>query len=459
MHGRPAPQETEQSRASHPRASRGKGHIGRIVVGSITAGLVGAITLVAGPFAGAREHVITGSVLLTFALAWAALAFLSERRTDQPQRWAKAPAAFMAVAGATILAVAPTGNALGWVWPPALVALVIWMIARSRRALHSRTRAWVVYPVFATLLLSAIGGGYETYRETVDPSASPMPGRLISVGDHKLHINCTGTGSPTVVLEPGLGEPSPAMGWIAPKVTTTTRVCVYDRAGRGWSEASAEPRDGVETATDLHTLLARAGEQGPYVLAGHSAGGLYVLNYAHLYPDQVAGLVLLDSMHPDEATRIKSYSQFYEMFRRVSAALPSLSRLGVGRAIYATGYDGLPARSRDDERAFLSTPRDSRSLRDEFSVIKTAMHQAGALHTLGHRPLVVLTARKGAEPGWTALQNQLAALSTNRVHRVLANAEHSMLTEDERTAAHSSHAIRRVVLAVRTGTTLNRKVH
>ena len=157
-----------------------------------------------------------------------------------------------------------------------------------------------------------------------------MAGRLVDVGGHKLHIDCTGTGSPTVVLEPGLGEPSTAMAWIAPDVATTTRVCVYDRAGRGWSESAGRPQDGVEVATDLHTLLERAGERGPFVLAGHSAGGIYVLNFAHLYPEQVAGVVLLDSMHPEQYTKIAGWPAFYEMFRRASAVLPSLSRFGIG---------------------------------------------------------------------------------------------------------------------------------
>ena len=317
----------------------------------------------------------------------------------------------------------------------------------------------MLYPVFALLLLSAVGGTYETYRETVDPNAYPMPGRLVSVGDHKLHIDCTGTGNPTVVLEPGLGEASPEMGWIAPAVATTSRVCVYDRAGRGWSQATSSPRDGVQTATDLHTLLDRAGEHGPYVLAGHSAGGLYVQNFAHLYPNETAGVVLLDSMHPEQATRISSYSGFYEMYRRATGIMPTLSRLGIGRLIVQAAYDGLPARSRDEERALQATPRADRSTRDEFSKIKTAMHQAGALHSLGNRPLIVLTARKAAEPGWSALQNELAALSTNSIHRVLPDAEHSMLTEDKTTAAQSSDAIRQVVLAARTGTTLTREAH
>ena len=135
-------------------------------------------------------------------------------------------------------------------------------------------------------------------KESIDATAYPPPGQLIDVGGHRLHLNCTGSGSPTVVLEPGLGEVSPAMGWIAPVVARDTRVCVYDRAGRGWSDPADGPQDAAQTAADLHTLLDRGHIPGPYVLAGHSFGGLYVLTFAATYPDQVAGLVLLDSTAP-----------------------------------------------------------------------------------------------------------------------------------------------------------------
>ena len=432
-----------------------RGHLGRIVAGSLIGGFVGALVVVAVPFAGGTEADITGSVLLTFAGAWFALAMLSQRWTDQPQRWALVPAAFMAVAGGVVLGAAPTGNELGWVWPPVVFALAAWMIGQSRRHLHSRTRTWIVYPVCVALALSCLGGAYETYRESADHLV--MAGRLIDVGGHKLHIDCSGTGCPTVVLEPGLGEPSAAMAWIAPAVAATTRVCVYDRAGRGWSESAGYLQNGIDVATDLHTLLQRAGERGPFVLAGHSAGGIYVMNFAHLYPEQVAGVVLLDSMHPEQYTKISSWPAFYEMFRRASAVLPSLSRLGIGRAMYATAYPGLPARARDEERAFWATPRHGRSVRDEFSQLRTAMREARSLKTLGDRPLVVVTAQKDAEPGWAAAQDELAALSTNSVHELLPSATHSMLTEDHDTAARSSRAITEVVNAVRGKTALTGK--
>jgi pimeloyl-ACP methyl ester carboxylesterase len=442
---------------SEPQLSApNKGRIGWIVVGSLVGGLFAAISVVAGPLAGAQEHVITGSVLISFAIGWAILAFFSTKRTNQPQRWAIAPAAIMGVSGIFILLVAPTGNELGWVWPPGLALLTIWMIVHARRTLRSRTRVWVVYPVFAALTMSAIGGFYETTREAAEASSYPMPGRLITVGDHRLHLNCTGKGSPTVVLEPGLGEPSTAMAWIASNVANTTRVCVYDRAGRGWSESASASQDGVQTATDLHTLLQRAGEPGPYVITGHSSGGIYVMNFAHLFPQQIAGVVLLDSMHPEQYTKIAAWPAFYEMYRRVSAILPSLSRFGVSRVIAQSSYADLPERARNEERAFLSTPRHNRSVRDEFSQLRTAMAQAGSLNSLGERPLIVVTAQKEAEVGWMAAQDDLAALSTNTVHRIETDATHSMLTENEAMAQQSSRAITDVVNSIRTGAPLPR---
>src|SRR5690242_18207099 len=145
------------------------------------------------------------------------------------------------------------------------------------------------------VVLGLVGAVYESAAEAADVRAYPPPGQLVDVGGYRLHINCTGTGSPTVVIESGWGDMSAAWGWVQPEVAKTTRVCTYDRAGMGWSEASPEPRVAREYAKELHTLLANAHETGPYVLVGHSMGGFTVLVYAHDYPDDVSGLVLVDS--------------------------------------------------------------------------------------------------------------------------------------------------------------------
>ena len=128
-----APSDVTDSRGPvDSEAAPARGHIGRIVAGSLIGGLVAAIFIVAVPLAGRTEAVITGSVLLTFAASWFALATLSQRWTDQPQRWALVPAAFMAIAGVVVLVFAPTGNELGWVWPPVVMALAVWMIVHAR---------------------------------------------------------------------------------------------------------------------------------------------------------------------------------------------------------------------------------------------------------------------------------------------------------------------------------------
>ena len=181
---------------------RSRGHIGLIVAGSMAAGLILAVVLVALPFIPGRENVLTGVVLLAFSSGWALLAVLSVRLTDQPQQWAVAPAAFMAVAG--LISLLPPGSVVqdvfGWVWPPLLLGLVVWMIIRARRQLRSRSGHWLLYPVLAVLMLASIGGGYETVREYLDAKTYPMPGQLVDVGGHRMHIYCTGSGSPTVVL-------------------------------------------------------------------------------------------------------------------------------------------------------------------------------------------------------------------------------------------------------------------
>ena len=142
--------------------------------------------------------------------------------------------------------------------------------------------------------LMLIGAIYELAAETADAQAFPPPGQMVDVGGYRLHLNCSGSGSPTVVIDTGWGDSSAGWGWVQPEVAKTTRICTYDRAGMGWSEASPEPRTAREFAKELHTLLANANEPGPFVLVGHSLAGYTMRVYAHDYPEEVAGLVLID---------------------------------------------------------------------------------------------------------------------------------------------------------------------
>lgn len=424
-------------------------HIGRIVTGCLVGGLVVALTLVLGPVAGAQEHVITGTVLLTFAASWALLATLSMRWTDQPQLWAFAPGTFVGLAGAALLVFAPNGevvDALGWVWPPLFLALLAGTVVRVHRDLHSRARMWVVYPLLGVYALCALGGGYETVREALDRRIV-APGQLVDVGGHRLHLRCAGSGTPTVLLESALGETGGYWGWISPAIASDTRVCVYDRAGRGWSDPASLPQDGVAVATDLHNLLDRAQVPGPFLLVGHSSGAQYVRIFAGRYPEQVAGMVLLDGQPAEAFDGLPSYPAFYSAFHRIYAVLPTLARLGVGRVLVQADLD-LPAAARDVQRVHHASARHYRSLRDEFEELPTALAQARSFQSLGDRPLVVVTASQDPQAGWLPLQDRMATLSTNRSHRVVPYT-HDGLVTDETAARTSIGAIRDVVHAVR----------
>src|SRR5437762_148920 len=334
-------------------------------------GLVVSLVLVVGLFGGAQEHVIMGTALLGWALGWALLAVLSTRWSDQPQRWAIVPAWLMAVAGAGLLVFRPDANAmnlLGWVWPLALIALAGWMTVQAHRSLHSLARQLVLYPLFVGLVVAGVAGSYETIQEQVDRSATAMPGHLVDIGGRRLYLHCTGSGSPTVVLVSGLAETSIYWeGWIAPAVAQNTTVCAYDRAGQGWSDPPASPQDGAAVATDLHTLLANAQIPGPHVLVGHSTGGAYARVFAARYPDQVAGMVFLDSQPNEAFTGLPDFPSQYSIIRRATALFPTLARLGVFRLVNQFASDPLPVPTRDEERAAVSTASLNRIQRDEFA--------------------------------------------------------------------------------------------
>jgi pimeloyl-ACP methyl ester carboxylesterase len=406
--------------------------------------------------AGAAEPVVTGSAMLGFGLGWAMLAALSVWRTDQPQRWALVPAAYFTIVGAALLLFSPGDGALsllGWAWPPLLLALLAWVVVRARRHLRSWTRPLVLYPVLVVLALSAAGGAFETVAESAD-AGQAVAGRMVDVGGHRLYLACSGTGSPTVVLENGLGEHTSSWAWIVRNVALDTRVCVYDRAGQGWSESAAGPQDGVQVAADLHTLLERAAVPGPYVLAGHSVGGTYALIFAARYPRQVAGMVLLDSSTPRQFTALPDYRAAYASGRRLSALLPPLARVGLLRLAAGGGSGGLPPQARSQELALAVTARELSRQGVEWAELPAVFAQAQTLTGLKGMPLIVVTAGRGQQTGWPAAQARLARLSTNSLHRTVAAADHTALLYSKAISANSSQAIRDVVGAVRTGTPL-----
>lgn len=128
----------------------------------------------------------------------------------------------------------------------------------------------------------------------------PPPGLLVDIGGQRFHLNCTGHGSPTVLLENGLGDFSLIWSLVQPEVGAFARVCSYDRGGYAWSDPGARPRTFAQLALELHTALARAGVGGPYILVGQSYGGLVVRGFYRAYPSEVRGMLLVDAVHEDQ---------------------------------------------------------------------------------------------------------------------------------------------------------------
>ena len=211
-------------------------------------------------------------------------------------------------------------------------------------------------------------------------------------------------------------------------------------------------QDGAQIATDLHTLLQRGQVPGPYVLAGHSFGGLYVLTFAARYPDEVAGMVLVDSTAPASAanpgTPLPGAGGSSDGMSRVSALVSTAARLGLARLYAQSDFGSLPPRSRDEVRASVATASTLRSTIDEYVQASASIEEAAALRDFADKPLIVLTAGSGHDAAWSAAQNRMATLSTNSVHRIVTGALHEDLITNEEDAAVTTQAILDVVSSV-----------
>jgi pimeloyl-ACP methyl ester carboxylesterase len=259
------------------------------------------------------------------------------------------------------------------------------------------------------------GTVYESVNEASDVRAYPPPGQLVDVGGYRLHINCTGAGSPTVVIDAGWGDWS--LGWsrVQPGIAATTRVCTYDRAGMGYSEPGPLPRNAGQFAKELHTLLQRAGIPGPYVLAGHSMGGLTVRVFAHEYPAEVAGIVLIDSMSPGQARQPAAATGALPVSQSRGLSLPVLlARIGLVRLVTGPGSgQELAPEARQAYEAVGSGTRAVQAWADEGNGMPASLDQAGAVTSFGNVPLIVLSRGLDPDPEWRKLQAGLLQLSSN----------------------------------------------
>jgi pimeloyl-ACP methyl ester carboxylesterase len=305
--------------------------------------------------------------------------------------------------------------------------------------------------LLALLFFSTI---YSAYADHRDASRFPPPGKLIALGDHQIHIDCAGQGSPTLVLESALGGPSPLWQPIKDKLVPSARVCSYDREGIGWSTDSGRLRSAQGFASDLHQALAMAGERGPFVLVGHSVGGMLVLNYARLYPQDVAGVVLLDPTHPEQFAEGSEQWHDHQQALPIFRSGPVLSRLGLLRfGLWMTDRLKplpLPQQTREEYIGLASTPKAANAMKSEAVALFQLCRQSAELPDLGDKPVLVLSAARTLAEGFPVrYHEQMAHLSTRGVHRVVPDASHSGIVLKPGSAQVSADGIREVVDAVR----------
>src|ERR671911_444611 len=267
----------------------------------------------------------------------------------------------------------------------------IWRIGKALLAL-----------VGALLALAVAGAIYQAIATELAERAYPPPGEMVDVGGYSLHINCVGQGSPTVLLDAGSGGFSAQWVRVQRQVSGTTRVCAYDRAGMGWSEMGPDPRDARQISSELHTLLSEDGIEGPYVLVGHSFGGMYMQTYAARYPDEVAGVALVDSSaQADQFGQRPEARDGHEPPKQKNAVVPRLVRLGVslparlGVIRLLSELDPaspeLPPQQREQIDALTPSTRQFTTFVLEFLAPTQTLRPASP-GSLGNKPLAVVTA-------------------------------------------------------------------
>ncbi len=291
---------------------------------------------------------------------------------------------------------------------------------------------FIGFIVGAVVSLPALAGSlYQSFSERRDLHLHPIPGQLVDVGPYEMHIHCTGSGSPAVILDSGLGDTYISWRKVQPPTAQFTRVCSYDRAGLGFSYYNRHSSTSKDFAKELHTLLNNAGVAPPYVLVGHSLGGFDVRLYATLYRSEVAGMVLVDSSHPEQQKRFPpALNDMDATWLREQEFFEFTMPFGIPRLL---GFCGNDAEVRAAECNF-------HSVREAVAELKSVSESAAQVATagsLGDLPLVVLSHDpdkpqpdlpedlvKPTNDAWQQMQEELAHLSTRSTHVIAKNSGH-----------------------------------
>jgi len=297
----------------------------------------------------------------------------------------------------------------------------------------------IIMPTWTSLLVAAL------LTQNVAPSDPPPLGKLVDIGGYRIHLNCTGKGKQTVILSPGAGDFSFVWSLVQAKVSGFARVCSYDRAGSAWSDPGPVPRTMRQEAYEVRSALQRAKEPGPYILVGHSLGGLVMRVFADRYPDDTAALVLVDATSPDttlslngklvrmrELAKDRPVPEVQTMqtgppqrLSEVELKQSANSNKRSGEARVRPPYDQLPAEMQLLQLWASSQPSRVASADNYLAEeLKQIYEQTQAVpHPLGNKPLVTIVAMRADPPPPGVTQERWEDLVTEKVEQKRGYAE------------------------------------
>ena len=267
------------------------------------------------------------------------------------------------------------------------------------------------------VLVAAAGATYQWVATRRELASTPPPGQLVDVGGHRLHLWCTGTGAPPVILEAGLGGSSAGWSFVQPDIARFTRVCSYDRAGMGYSDPGPSPRTARRIAEELGRLIDRSGLRPPVVLVAASSGGFDVRVFASDHTDRVAGLILIDASHEDQAHEVP----------RLARWVPLLSSIGIFR-LPGISFGGSPASLPPSAQRFIGATRfraaGYQAAADEIIHIRESASEVRTSRRKLPIPVVVVTGALGADATWRDLQRDQVELSEHGCQIVAEQSGH-----------------------------------
>ncbi len=265
---------------------------------------------------------------------------------------------------------------------------------------------------------AASGAAYEWISSTGDAKNYPSVGHLVDVGGYRMYLDCSGEGSPTVVMDAGLGGSSLDWNLVQSELAATTRVCTFDRAGMGRSESAASARNPINLAEELHALLTNGNVPGPYVLVAHSLAAKNARLFAATHPDEVAGMVLVEGRSElvDAQVPEAEAAGFGQMLEAQGAAYSLLRRFGLARA-FASSFVAEELVSPDIAVAMALQQTQAADIATTTAEGKARAEDDDKLAgtTLGAIPLVVIAAESSMRdmPAWSEAQHRMTALSSN----------------------------------------------